>query len=73
MEFFLTKSKKISNIELGTRMKIDLFNSLINIINQANGISYLVIKSGIFICKNKFSLTEPKKYDIINYIRKDKI
>ena len=54
-------------------MKIDLFNSLINIINQANEIQYLVTKSGIFICKNKFSLTEPKKYDIINYIRKDKI
>lgn len=53
-------------------MKIDLFNSLINIINQANEIQYLVIKSGIFIYKNKFSLTEPKKYDIINYIRKDK-
>ena len=53
-------------------MKIDLFNSLINIINQANEIWYLVIKSGIFIYKNKFSLTEPKKYDIINYIRKDK-
>ena len=53
-------------------MKIDLFNSLINIINQANEIQYLVTKSGIFIYKNKFSLTEPKKYDIINYIRKDK-
>lgn len=53
-------------------MKIDLFNSLINIINQANEIWYLVIKSGIFIYKNKFSLTESKKYDIINYIRKDK-
>ena len=53
-------------------MKIDLFNSLINIINQANEIQYLVIKLGIFICKNKFSLTEPKKFDIINYIRKDK-